>query len=139
MARNRVIYQSEAVYVTQSGYAEDLTATSGYEGEGVNFGTANADARDAVIDLHRVQSANYSFTISRQDVNQFGELAAIDRIITDTPTVSFDTSYILANFDNENKLGFVVSPSGTSFDTNPHYYLYLCGNLFLLRPDPIRY
>jgi len=69
--------------------------------------------------LHRVQSANYSFTISRQDVNQFGELAAIDRIITDTPTVSFDTSYILANFDNENKLGFVVSPSGTSFDTNP--------------------
>jgi len=119
MARNRVIYQSEAVYVTQSGYAEDLTATSGYEGEGVNFGTANADARDAVIDLHRVQSANYSFTISRQDVNQFGELAAIDRIITDTPTVSFDTSYILANFDNENKLGFVVSPSGTSFDTNP--------------------
>jgi len=31
MARNRVIYQSEAVYVTQSGYAEDLTATSGYE------------------------------------------------------------------------------------------------------------
>ena len=96
-----------------------MTATSGYEGEGVNFGTANADARDAVIDLHRVQSANYSFTISRQDVNQFGELAAIDRIITDTPTVSFDTSYILANFDNENKLGFVVSPSGTSFDTNP--------------------
>ena len=112
MARNRVIYQSEAVYVTQSGYNEDLTATSGFQGAGVNIGAVAATARDAVMDLHRVQSANYSFTIGRQDVNQFGELAAIDRIITDTPTVSFDTSYILANFDNENKLGFEVSPSG---------------------------
>jgi len=112
MARNRVIYQSEAVYVTQSGYNGDLTATSGYQGAGVVLGAVAATARDAVMDLHRVQSANYSFTIARQDVNQFGELAAIDRIITETPTVSFDTSYILANLDNEKKLGFEVSPSG---------------------------
>jgi hypothetical protein len=117
MARNRVIYQSEAVYVTQSGYNDDLTATSGFQGAGVNIGAVAANARDAVMDLHRVQSANYSFTIARQDVNQFGELAAIDRIITDTPTVSFDTSYILANFDNENKLGFEVTPSGSSATT----------------------
>ena len=118
MARNRVIYQSEAVYVTQSGYNEDLTATSGFQGAGVNIGAVAATARDAVMDLHRVQSANYSFTIGRQDVNQFGELAAIDRIITDTPTVSFDTSYILANFDNENKLGFEVAPSGSEAKTS---------------------
>jgi hypothetical protein len=114
MARNRVIYQSEAIYVTQSAYNEDLTATSGYAAAASPpaIGPVDATARDAVMDLHRVQSANYSFTIARQDVNQFGELAAIDRIITETPTVSFDTSYILANFDNENKLGFEVSPSG---------------------------
>ena len=117
MARNRVIYQSEAVYVSQSGYAGDLTATSGKEADGINIGAASTAARDAVMDLHRVQSVNYSFTISRQDVNQFGELAAIDRIITDTPTVSFDTSYLLANFDNENKLGFEVTPSGSSATT----------------------
>ena len=117
--RNRIIYQSEAVYVSQSGYAGDLTATSGQQADGKVIGADCSTCRDAVMDLHRVQSANYSFTISRQDVNQFGELAAIDRIITDTPTVSFDTSYILANLDNESKLGFEVSPSGTAFDSNP--------------------
>jgi len=117
MARNRVIYQSEAIYVSQSGYATDLTATSGYLGAGGGIGEVNANSRDAVSDLHRVQSANYSFNITRQDVNQFGELAAIDRIITDTPTVSFDTSYILANFDNENKLGFQITPSGSAAST----------------------
>ena len=113
--RNRVIYQSEAVYVSQSGYNGDLTATSGYEATTKGKPTvANAVARDAVSDLHRVQSANYSFSIARQDVNQFGELAAIDRIITETPTVSLDTSYILATLDNEHKLGFEVTPSGSS-------------------------
>tara|TARA_R110002020_G_scaffold440368_1_gene651010 strand:- start:384 stop:1718 length:1335 start_codon:yes stop_codon:yes gene_type:complete len=112
--RNRVIYQSEAVYVTQSGYNLDLTATSGWAPTAKGTPTvADANARDAVMDLHRVQSANYSFSVSRQDVNQFGELAAIDRIITETPTVSFDTSYILAGLDNEAKLGFQVTPSGT--------------------------
>lgn len=112
--RNRVIYQSEAVYVTQSGYNLDLTATSGWAPTTKGTPTvADASARDAVMDLHRVQSANYSFSVSRQDVNQFGELAAIDRIITETPTVSFDTSYILAGLDNEAKLGFQVTPSGT--------------------------
>ena len=115
--RNRVIYQSEAVYVSQSGYNGDLTATSGYGPTPVGRpgnSLKQADARDAVMDLHRVQSANYSFSISRQDVNQFGELASIDRIITETPTVSLDTSYILANMDNEHKLGFEVTPSGSS-------------------------
>ena len=111
--RNRVIYQSEAVYVSQSGYNGDLTTTSGYAPTTKGAPTVvDANARDSVMDLHRVQSANYSFSISRQDVNQFGELASIDRIITDTPTVSFDTSYILANLDNEHKLGFEVTPSG---------------------------
>ena len=91
MARNRVIYQSQAVYVSQ-----DVNAT------GVATGTTDN------ADLNRIQSCNYSFNISRQDVNQFGELAAIDRIITDTPTVSLEGSYMVANLGNEKKLGFHI-------------------------------
>jgi len=132
MARNRVIYQSEAIYVSQSGYSGDLTATNGFQGDsqaggGFPQGTTAVTGRNAVTDLHRVQSANYSFSITRQDVNQFGELAAIDRIITETPTVSFDTSYILANFDNENKLGFTVTPSGGSTENNPNFVSCISG------------
>ena len=89
--RNRVIYQSQAVYVSQN-----VNAT------GVAVGTADN------ADLNRIQSCNYSFNIARQDVNQFGELAAIDRIITDTPTVSLEGSYMMANLGNEKKLGFHI-------------------------------
>jgi len=89
--RNRVIYQSQAVYVSQ-----DVNCT------GVAVGTTDN------VDLNRIQSCNYSFNISRQDVNQFGELGAIDRIITDTPTVSLDGSYSMASLGNEKKLGFNI-------------------------------
>jgi hypothetical protein len=105
--RNRVIYQSEAVYVSQNAsYSGDLTGTAP--------GNTAATWEPNILDLNRIQSANYSFNITRQDVNQFGELAAIDRIITDTPTVSMDMSYVLANFTNEHRLGFTVAQSGAA-------------------------
>jgi len=101
--RNRVIYQSQAVYVSQ-----DVNSTGILTGNNDN------------IDLARIQSCNYSFSISRQDVNQFGELAAIDRIITDTPTVSLEGSYLMANMGNEKKLGFnIFAGPNDAADTTP--------------------
>ena len=103
MARTRVIYQSEAVYVSQ-----DVAYNVAQTGNGP---LPNANSFN-IQDLNRIQSANYSFNVTRQDVNQFGELAAIDQCIVEAPTVSFDTSYYLANFTNEYRLGFFVTQSG---------------------------
>ena len=58
--------------------------------------------------LKRVQSANYSYTINRQDVNQYGELARIDSLVLDPPTVSVDFSYYLCDGFNERLLDFYV-------------------------------
>mgnify|MGYP003114427871 FL=1 len=87
MARNRVIYQSEALYVS-----EDASSSVASKHE----------------QLEKVQSANLSYTINRQDINQFGELARIDSVIMDPPTVSTDFSYYLADGFNERALGFYV-------------------------------
>mgnify|MGYP003675790825 CR=1 FL=1 len=91
--RNRVIYQSEGLFVSK-----DASLT----------GAADAEQ------LGRVQSANYSFTINRQDVNQYGDLARIDSIVIDPPTVSLDFSYYLADGFNERALGFFVQNSGVA-------------------------
>ena len=91
MARNRVIYQSEGLYVSENAA---LGAVAHNE------------------QLARVQSANYSFTINRQDVNQYGDLARIDSLVLDPPTVSLDFSYYLTDGFNERALGFFVSHSG---------------------------
>jgi hypothetical protein len=92
MARNRVIYQSEALYVGQ-----DASLS----------GAVNHNQ------IERTQSANFSYTINRQDINQFGELARIDSLILDPPTVSTDFSYYLTDGFNEQALGFFVN-TGTA-------------------------
>jgi len=94
MARNRVIYQSEALYVSS----------------GISSTTSGQHAQ-----LERVQSANYNFTINRQDINQYGQLARIDSIVLEPPTVGLDFTYYLTDGFNERALGFYVAtgtPSG---------------------------
>jgi len=88
MARNRVIYQSEALYVSS----------------GLNSTTSGAHAQ-----LERVQSANYNFSISRQDINQYGQLSRIDSIVLEPPTVGLDFTYYLTDGFNERALGFYVA------------------------------
>jgi len=106
MPRKRVIYQSEALFVGATGAA---TPTQ----------------------LHRVQDANYGFDITRTDINQYGQLAAIDRVIVEQPTVSLDFSYYASSGQNEQALGFFLGSnkgaladilSGTK-DINNYYIL----------------
>lgn len=111
MPRNRIIYQSEALYAgpaPATGYHYG-TLTAGIGGS-TNVAEQN---RNLVKQLQRIQSANYSFKVDRTDVNQFGQLAAIDRVILNNPTVSLDFSYFNGNLSNENILGFTIS-SGNS-------------------------
>ena len=110
MARNRVFYQSESVFAGPAG-------ATGVHVDLLQGSLHLAEENNGIKRLQRIQSANYSFTVDRTDVNQFGELAAIDRIILTSPTVSMDFSYILANVANESILGFKVDGS-TSAITN---------------------
>jgi len=97
MARNRVIYQSEALYVS-----EDLSST----------------ASGKHTQLERVQSANYNFSISRQDINQYGQLARIDSLVLEPPTVALDFTYYLTDGFNERALGFYVKTGAAQSEGN---------------------
>ena len=102
MPRNRVIYQSEALFNTND--IVDVTAS-----------TPSQTGALFVNQFSRVQSCNYNFNIARKDVNQFGNLAAIDRIILEQPTVGLDFSYLLSDMGNEKNLGFsVLSQTNTA-------------------------
>lgn len=63
--------------------------------------------------VHRVQSANYSFTINRTDVNTFGQLARIDAIALEPPTVNLDFTYFPTDGFNERNLGFYLQGDGS--------------------------
>lgn len=93
MARNRVIYQSEALYVSKN----------------INSVTLGEHRQ-----LNRVQNANYNFSIERKDVNQFGQLARIDAMVVKSPTVALDFSYYPTDGYNERALGFYVQTGNLS-------------------------
>ena len=107
--RNRVIYQSEGLFVSKN--ASNIAAGDHEQ-------------------LERVQSANYSYTINRQDVNQYGELARLDSLVLEPPTVNVDFSYLLTDSYNERVLGFFVQQSGDgdSLVNMPHQAPYTDGN-----------
>lgn len=100
--RNRIIYQSQALSVGPSPSTGQHFAP--YEAANTNIYTG----ANLITGLYRIQSCNYSFNIPRTPVQQFGELAAIDRVVLGSPTVSLSFNYLLANFWNERILGLIV-------------------------------
>lgn len=144
MPRTRVIYQNEALYVgpspATSGHYKFVTGDNApnvptqklsqldpLSVRTVNSGSTTASASLAqmtsglaanITNLDRIQSINYNFNITRKDVNQFGALAAIDRVIIDQPTVSLDFSYFQNSFANEKELGFNVQALKRSATVN---------------------
>ena len=97
MARNRIIYQSLALYAGQ---------TNAQTGDHTTSGT--------VQQLSRVQSWDSDFSRSFTDINQYGQLAAIDRIEVEAPTVNMSTSWYPTNGFNEKSIGLSVCASGAA-------------------------
>lgn len=124
MPVNRRIYQTSNLFIgpTPSTGYHFLSGTSGYTEynkigtkRDTHVGTLESPTAancftgyNLVEPLHRIQTINHSATIARTDVNQFGELAAIDRIILEQPTVNLEFSYLSANAHNERLLGFTI-------------------------------
>jgi len=94
MARKRIIYQSEALYAGATG---DTTPQQ----------------------LHRVQDVSHNVEVARQDVNEFGKLAALSREIIEPPTVGLDfTYYPVDGFNEASGLGFTVNGHNASTPTS---------------------
>ena len=87
--RNRIISQSQAVFVGPT------PATGTHSGN--------------IKQLHRIQSADYGFSVRRQEISQFGVLAPIDRVALDPPTVDLSFSYLSVDVANETNIGFTTN------------------------------
>lgn len=111
MSRNRIIYQSKALFVgpNSTGIQTWPTgAATAAAAKGYSSWTAAevANGTGLLYKLDRVQNCNFNFTINRQDINEFGKLARIATIANEPPTVTLDFSYYLTDGLNERLLGF---------------------------------
>ena len=118
MARNRVIYQSQALFIAPSSTGCQV---SGSGKTSAPFGpTSNSEllaGGSLLKKLDRVQSCNFNFTINRQDINEFGKLARIDSIVMESPTVGLDFSYYVTDGLNERLMGFNMYSTADTTNT----------------------
>tara|TARA_Y100000114_G_scaffold139289_1_gene143142 strand:+ start:15571 stop:16926 length:1356 start_codon:yes stop_codon:yes gene_type:complete len=95
-SRTRIISQSKAVYVSNTGLIGGLSAayksTSGVKPP----------------QLHRIDTFSFDIDIAggRQDIREFGQLARIGTITLGDLNPSFSLGYFLGNGENEFNLGF---------------------------------
>ena len=115
MARNRVIYQSQALFIAPSSTGTQVSGvdTAGTGQSSSPFKPESTGALASGISLlkkmDRIQNCNFNFTINRQDINEFGKLARIDSIVMESPTVGLDFSYYVTDGYNERLMGFNIS------------------------------
>lgn len=94
MARKRIIYQSEALYAGKTGDSSPQQ-------------------------LHRVQDVSHSIEVARQDINEFGKLAALSREVIEPPTVGLDfTYYVVDGFNEASGLGLSVNGINVASETS---------------------
>lgn len=77
---------------------------------GQHFAGGN-DGVNLVEQITRVQSFSDTWDNPLENVNQFGQTAAIDKVATTSPTPTFDFEYFLTNGVNEKGLGFPIDGS----------------------------
>jgi len=91
MSRNRIIYNSQALYCSQ---VDSISSQ-------LSSGT--------VEQLYRVQSFDESFELNYTNVMQFGNLAQIDTLLLENPVIEGGFSYYLGDGLNEKLLGFDIA------------------------------
>jgi hypothetical protein len=99
--RNRIIYQSEALFASPV--------------SGNSVGTVNSGT---VTHLQRVTDISNNAEITRQNISVFGRLASISREIIEEPKVSLEASYYLADGFNESGIGLTTYKSAGNVSVN---------------------
>jgi hypothetical protein len=104
----RINYQSKYLAVGPS-------PASGYHLEENGQGIPSLDDltgagsyTNLISQLHRIQSASFDWSVTREDVNQFARLARIGSEIVEAPSANLEFTYLLTNGVNEQRLGFNI-------------------------------
>lgn len=97
MARNRIIYNVQGLFVTP--YSGEQNATTDYYLNGYQI----------LKRIEKLQNFNYGIDNNRINLEGFASKKNIFRGLASQPTVNFTFSYIPDGFTNENRLNFDVN------------------------------
>lgn len=129
---------TQAASAGNSNSAGAASVTAGTDTTAGGFdGVKYAKAHGTIIkQLKRIQTANYGFTISREDVNQFGHLSRLDSVVIEAPTVNLDFSYYLLDGYNERHIEMITDGVTNALSGGFSPELYQAGSNFFILTMP---
>jgi hypothetical protein len=107
--RNKVDYGSEFLYCSFDATGYHFNNQIKFDKDCENRNTPWTECSGNLVrQLHRIQGINYSIDMDRVDINQLGSYARVDNVVLNTPSISIDFEYCIADAYNEQVLGFIV-------------------------------
>ena len=107
MKKNRVIYNSQAVYIgpsPASGY--HFINAAGQLNNETNFAVDNYNL---IKRINGITNFDYNITLPREEFKQLGKSKIADNTIINNPTVEVNFEYYLNGVTNEARMGFNVN------------------------------
>lgn len=138
--RNKVNYASQMLYTSFDATGCHFTNHTGDPLDQFrNTHWTEVNGGNQVRQLHRVQAVNHSFQTNFVDINEYGQLARRDKTYLQTPDVTIDFEYCLADGYNEQVAGFVIDGSNPALMRHINYENRLFGQNFFVLQGPDGY
>jgi len=113
MKKNRVLYNSQAVYIgpsPASGY--HFINDAGQLNNQTEFSVSNYNL---IRRINGVTNFDYNITIPREEFKQLGKSKIADNTIINSPTVEVNFEYYLNGITNEARMGFNINHEYSDF------------------------
>ena len=106
------LYKSDLVYFGPTGSNNPGTGALQYNAVWGQISGSIQSGQNYIAELYRIQKLDEGFNRKLKVLNQFGQLGQVDLVQIDPPDVTVSLSYVLANLNNEDIIGFNVNKAG---------------------------
>jgi hypothetical protein len=114
--RNRVNYASQFLYTSFDATGNHFSNhASDDQDQFRNLHWNEIDGGNQVRQLHRIVGINHGFQTNFIDINEYGHAARRDKTFLETPNVTLDFEYYLADGYNEQAVGFIIDGKHQAF------------------------
>ena len=114
--RNRVDYGSEFLYASFDATGYHFNNQTKQDPDCSLRNVSHLDCSGNLVrQLHRIQAINYGYSMNHTDVYEYGRQNRIKKIAVESPDVTIDFEYYLADGYNEQVMGFIIDGETQAF------------------------
>ena len=108
MSRNRVTYQTQALYTgpAPSTGLHFMDSYGSFSNDIAKMATCSPELNNLVQQINRVNTFSFEFESQRTNIQKLGRQALVDQPTIEPPSINLSFTWMQSNLRNEARLGF---------------------------------